>query len=167
MVYHGLAFNPYRQTAVDADHSELGSHGLGKHLIHLTINTFLSDAGRYAFTKAFRSFPFPPTWNRLLNPCTHLLKYRFTDIAHMVSIESFLLRRFLKPRHISTKMAVEYQSVYSDSSRSELIAQLLQCWVMIAKSMHMDFRSSFTLEDYPQMNRFLIHSRSLLYEVYC
>jgi len=115
MVHHGLAFDPYRQTALDADHSELGSHGLGKHLIHLTIHIFLSDAGRCAFTNTFRNFPFPATWNRLLNPCTHLLKYRFADIAHMVSVGPFLLRRFLKPQHISSKMAAEYQTVFPES----------------------------------------------------
>src|SRR6202023_123449 len=122
MVHHGLAFDPYRQTALDADHSELGSHGMGKHLIHLTTRVFLSDGGRYAFTKSFRTFPYPVTWSRLLNPCTHLLKYRFSDIAHMISIGPFLLRRFLKPHHISSKMAGDYQNRYPDSSRNDLVS---------------------------------------------
>jgi hypothetical protein len=165
MVHHGLAFDPYRQTALDPDHSELGSHGLGKHLIHLTINIFLSDASRYAFTKTFRNFPFPPTWSRLLNPCTHLLKYRFSDTAHMVSIGAFLLRRFLKLQHISHKMAGNYQTAYPESSRSNLISQLLECWVTMAQTMRLIFQSSFSVDDYQQMNRLIIHSRSLLYDV--
>jgi hypothetical protein len=135
MVHHGLVFDPYRQTALDADHSELGSHGLGKHLLHLTIHVFLSDTGHYAFTKTFRSFPFPSTWSRLLNPCTHLLKYRFSDTTHMISIGAFLLQRFLKPQHISHKMAGDYQIAYPDSSRSDLVSRLLNCWVMVAQTM--------------------------------
>ena len=37
---------------------------------------------------------------------------------------------------------------------------------MVAKSMHLVFQTSFTSEDYDRMNRFLIHARSLLYDVY-
>lgn len=84
----------------------------------------------------------------------------------MVNIGAFLLRRFLKPQHISNKMAGEYQIVYPNSSRRELISHLLKCWTTVARTLQLVFQVSFQIEEYDKMNRLLIHSRHLLYEEY-
>ncbi|PKY61391.1 hypothetical protein RhiirA4_486295 [Rhizophagus irregularis] len=126
----------------------------------------LSLEGKSEFIKFWKSFEYPRTWQKLPNPISHIDSFMMSDCLHLAMMIPFILNRFLKPTHFK-KLELALFQRRTGVSRSDLAVNLwVKCWVLMARTMTIAFKHSFTEEDYIQLHECLDSERKLFSQAF-
>ncbi|RGB26577.1 hypothetical protein C1646_770273 [Rhizophagus diaphanus] len=126
----------------------------------------LSLVGKSEFIKFWKSFEYPKTWQKLPNPISHIDSFMMSDCLHLAMMIPFILNRFLKPTHFK-KLELALFQRQTRVSRSDLAVNLwVKCWVLMARTMTIAFKHSFTEEDYIQLHECLDSERKLFSQAF-
>jgi hypothetical protein len=125
----------------------------------------LTLEGKSEFIKFWKSFEYPRTWQKLPNPISHIDSFMMSDCLRLAMMIPFILNRFLKPTHFKKPELASFQR-RTGVSRSDLAVNLwVKCWVLMARTMTIAFKHSFTEEDYIQLRECLDSERKLFSQV--
>ena len=149
------------QTPQDIYHATAGKIG---RLLKLTCDLF-SQEGDDDFIKTWRDFEKPKTWSRIPNPISHHESFMMSDYLRLAKIMPFILNRFLKISSLKDKEARDIQQ-RTEASRINLIKNtIISCWVHVAKTMSMVFKSKFTINSYKELQQSLEEEMIILPKV--
>ncbi|EXX71231.1 hypothetical protein RirG_080280 [Rhizophagus irregularis DAOM 197198w] len=85
-----------------------------------------------------------------------------SDCLELTMMIPFILNRFLRNTHFKNSELALFQC-RTGVTRSDLAIKLwLKCWVVMAKTMAMVFKDSFTKEEYSKLREYLRNERVLL-----
>jgi hypothetical protein len=88
-----------------------------------------------------------------------------SDCLQLTMMFPFILNRFLKNTHFKNPELALFQH-RTEVTRSDLTTKVwLKCWVVMAKTMAMVFKDSFTEEEYDELRECLHNERRLLSQV--
>ncbi|EXX55552.1 hypothetical protein GLOIN_2v1886076 [Rhizophagus irregularis DAOM 181602=DAOM 197198] len=89
-----------------------------------------------------------------------------SDCLHLAMMIPFILNRFLKPTHFK-KLELALFQRQTGVSRSDLAVNFwIKCWVLMARTMTIAFKHSFTEEDYIQLHECLDSERKLFSQAF-
>ncbi|CAB4441015.1 unnamed protein product [Rhizophagus irregularis] len=128
--------------------------------LKITIDALLPE-GKTKFTLYWKSFEYPRIWQKLPNPISHIDSFMMSDCLHLAMMLPFILNKFLKYKHFKQSEIEKFQ-VRTGVSRGDLAVKLwLKCWILMAKTMTMVFKHSFTEDDYIKLQECLDNERTL------
>ena len=149
------------QTPQDIYHATAGKIG---RLLKLTCELF-SQEGEDDFIKTWKDFEKPKTWSRIPNPISHHESFMMSDYLRLAMIMPFILNRFLKISSLKDKEARAIQQ-RTEAPRINLIKNtIIACWVHVAKTMSMVFKSKFTINSYEELQQSLEEEMTILPKV--
>ena len=149
------------QTPPDIYHATAGKIG---RLLKLTCELF-SQEGENDFIKIWKDFEKPKIWSRIPNPISHRESFMMSDYLRLAMIMPFILNRFLKASSLKDKEAKDIQQ-RTGASRINLIRNIIiSCWVHVAKTMNMVFKSKFTINSYEELQLSLKEEMNILPKV--
>ncbi|GES94416.1 hypothetical protein GLOIN_2v1487024 [Rhizophagus clarus] len=149
------------QTPQDIYHVTAGKIG---RLLKLTCELF-SQEGENDFIKTWKDFEKPKTWSRIPNPISHRESFMMSDYLQVAMIMPFILNRFLKITSLKNNEAKNIQQ-RTGASRINLVKNaVITCWVHIAKTMSMVFKSKFTNNSYEELQQNLKEEMNILPKV--
>ncbi|POG60455.1 hypothetical protein GLOIN_2v1487024 [Rhizophagus irregularis DAOM 181602=DAOM 197198] len=152
----------YLQTPQDIYHVTAGKIG---RLLKLTCELF-SQEGENDFIKTCKDFEKPKTWSRIPNPISHRESFMMSDYLRLAIIMPFILNRFLKITSLKNNEAKNIQQ-RTGASRINLVKNIIiTCWVHIAKTMSMVFKSKFTINSYEELQQSLKEEMNILPKVF-
>ncbi|CAG8537454.1 10989_t:CDS:2, partial [Rhizophagus irregularis] len=92
--------------------------------------------------------------------------FMMSDCLHLAMMIPFILNRFLKPTHFK-KLELALFQRQTGVSRSDLAVNFwIKCWVLMARTMTIAFKHSFTEEDYIQLHECLDSERKLFSQIF-
>jgi len=156
-----LIWDRHTQTPQDAYHSMAGKT---IKLLDLTMNLF-SNGGQEQWLYYWKRIEKPTRWSALPNPLTHLHSFTFSDVLNIAMLVPFILRRFLAPLHLKSHIRCEFKNRLGLQRDSQVINNIINCWVVVAKSLKMVFSRSFTELDYNSLQSTLNEERDILVKV--
>jgi hypothetical protein len=149
------------QTPQDIYHVTAGKIG---RLLKLTCELF-SQEGENDFIKTWKDFEKPKTWSRIPNPISHRESFMMSDYLRLAIIMPFILNRFLKITSLKNNEAKNIQQ-RTGASRINLVKNtIITCWVHVAKTMSMVFKSKFTINSYEELQQSLKEEMNILPKV--
>jgi len=149
------------QTPQDIYHATAGKIG---RLLNLTCELF-SQEGENDFIKVWKDFEKPKIWSRIPNPISHRESFMMSDYLRLTMIMPFILNQFLKMSSLKNREAKNIQ-LQTGASRIDLIKNIIiSCWVHIAKTMSMVFKSEFTINSYEELQQSLEEEMTILPKV--
>ena len=99
------------------------------------------------------------------NPISHRESFMMSDYLRPAMIMPFILNRFLKASSLKDKEAKDIQQ-RTGASRINLIRNIIiSCWVHVAKTMSMVFKSKFTINSYEELQLSLKEEMNILPKV--
>ena len=156
-----LQWERHLQSPQDVYHATAGKV---LRFLKITIEAF-SPEGKTEFISCWKSFEYPRTWQKLPNPISHIDSFMMSDCLHLAMMFPFILNRFLKYKHFK-KSEIEKFQARTRVSRNDLAVKLwLKCWILMAKTMSMAFKRSFTEDDYNKLRECLDNERNLFSQV--
>ena len=129
--------------------------------LKITIEALLPE-GKSEFITAWKSFEHPKTWRKLPNPISHLDSFMMSDCLQLAMIFPFILNRFLKHTHFKNSDLISFQRRTGITRSDHAAKHWLKCWIVMAKTMSIAFKDSFTKEDYNELHQCLHNERTLL-----
>ena|ERR1043166_2821787 len=87
------------------------------------------------------------------------------DCLQLTMVFPFILNRFLKSIHFKNPELALFQRQTGVTQSDYAVKLWLKCWVVIAKTMSMVFKDSFTNEEYDELRECLYNERKLLSHV--
>jgi len=157
-----LVWDYHVQTPQDAYHSMAGKT---LRLLNITMN-LLNTRGEAAWLYHWKHIEKPVGWSTLPNPLSHLHSFNFSDVLRAAMIAPFILRRFLMPTKIKTHILHRLKEQLGLKRDSQVSNQLINCWVIVSKSLKMVFSRSFTESDYETLATTLNEERDILVKVW-
>jgi hypothetical protein len=149
------------QTPQDIYHATAGKIG---RLLNLTCELF-SQEGENDFIKVWKDFEKPKIWSRIPNPISHRESFMMSDYLRLAMIMPFILNQFLKISSLKNREAKNIQ-LQTGASRIDLIKNIIiSCWVHVAKTMSMVFKSEFTINSYEELQQSLEEEMTILPKV--
>lgn len=149
------------QTPQDIYHATAGKIG---RLLKLTCELF-SQEGEDDFIKTWKDFEKPKTWSRIPNPISHHESFMMSDYLRLAMIMPFILNHFLKISSLKDKEARAIQQ-RTEAPHINLIKNtIIACWVHVAKTMSMVFKSKFTINSYEELQQSLEEEMTILPKV--
>jgi hypothetical protein len=133
--------------------------------LKITIEAF-SPEGKTAFIKVWKSFEYPKAWRKLPNPISHIDSFMMSDCLQLTMMFPFILNRFLKHTHFRNSELISFQQRTGVTRNDHAVKLWLKCWVIMAKTMTIAFKDSFTKEDYEKLHQCLHNERTLLSQVF-
>src|SRR5438034_259887 len=125
----------------------------------------LSLEGKTEFITVWKSFEYPKVWRKLPNPISHIDSFMMSDCLQLTMMFPFILNRFLKNVHFKNSELALFQR-RTGVTRSDFAVKLwLKCWIVMAKTMAMAFKDSFTKEEYGELCECLYNEQLLLSQV--
>jgi len=88
-----------------------------------------------------------------------------SDCLQLTMIFPFILNRFLKHTHFKKPELALFQRRMGVTRSDHAVKLWLRCWVLVAKTMVMVFKDSFSKEDYDKLRDCLDNERKLLSQV--
>ncbi len=131
------------QTPQDVYHTTAGKIG---RLLKLTCELF-SQEGEDEFVRTWKDFEKPKRWSRLPNPISHRDSFMMSDYLRLAMIMPFLLAHFLKVSSLKENEAKAIQQQINIPCLSLVKSTIISCWVHIANTMRMVFKSKFNTYD--------------------
>ena len=132
--------------------------------LKITINAF-SPEGKSTFITNWKTFEYPKTWHKLPNPISHIDSFMMSDCLRLAMIFPFVLDRFLKPQHFKHSEIAKFRE-RTGISRNDFATKLwVKYWTLVAKTMAMAFKHSFTKEEYIELRECLDNERKSLSQV--
>ena len=138
--------------------------GKALRFLKITIEA-LSPEGKSELITVWKSFEHPKTWRKLPNPISHLDSFMMSDCLQLTMIFPFILNRFLKHTHFKNTELILFQHRTGVTRNDHAVKLWLKCWIVMAKTMSMVFKDSFTKEDYDELYQCLQNERILLSQV--
>ena len=133
-------------------------------LLKITIEA-LSPEGKSKFIIVWKSFEYPKAWKKLPNPISHIDSFMMSDCLQLTMMFPFILNRFLKNTHFKVLELDSFRH-RTGVTRNDLAVKLwIKCWIVVAKTMAMVFKDSFSKEDYDELRDCLDKERKLLSQV--
>ncbi|PKK61925.1 hypothetical protein RhiirC2_668561, partial [Rhizophagus irregularis] len=121
--------------------------------LKITIDA-LSPEGKVEFISFWKSFEYPRRWQKLPNPISHIDSFMMSDCLRLAMMLPFILNRFLKTKHFK-QSELDKLRVRTGVSRNNLAVKLwLRCWILMAKTMAIAFKHSFTEKDYIELQEY-------------
>jgi hypothetical protein len=114
----------------DPAHSEY--QGITELMHTLLLGGILSEAGKEAYARNLRTWPFPPGWGRLQSPLHHLKSYSLASHARWSVIVPTLLRSWLRPRHIHKIFLAEGKKQLG--TENDVVEFIVRSFARLAKS---------------------------------
>ena len=124
-----------------------------------------SNGGQEQWLYYWKRIEKPTRWSALPNPLTHLHSFTFSDVLNIAMLVPFILRRFLAPLHLKSHIRCEFKNRLGLQRDSQVINNIINCWVVVAKSLKMVFSRSFTELDYNSLQSTLNEERDILVKV--
>jgi len=143
-----LCFDRHRQVPHDPAHVLL--QNLSRVLIESTI-TVLSQAGAQKFTDILSQLVLPQGWSRFADPVSHLASFFFSDYGRLVMVGGFVLLQ-LDETHISTTALPSLMGRICSKRPSQVIKEIICCWVLMAQANAACFMSSVRWGGYDKMD---------------
>lgn len=144
------------QTPQDVYHATAGKIG---RLLNLTCE-LLSQEGIDDFIKTWKDFEKPKKWSRIPNPISHRDSFMMSDCLRLTMIMPFILHRFLKSSSLKKEQEKAIQQ-RTGASRINLIKNtIISCWVHVAKTMKIVFKSGF--DSYDKLQQCLEEEMTIL-----
>lgn len=132
--------------------------------LKITIDS-LSPEGKVEFISFWKSFEYPRRWQKLPNSISHIDSFMMSDCLRLAMMLPFILNRFLKTKHFK-QSELDKLRVRTGVSRNDLAVKLwLRCWILMAKTMAIAFKHSFTEKDYIELQECLDNERNLFSQV--
>ncbi|PKC56095.1 hypothetical protein RhiirA1_501645 [Rhizophagus irregularis] len=113
----------------------------------------LSSEGKSKFITVWKSFEYPKTWRKLPNLISHIDSFMMSDCLQLTMMFPFILNRFLKNTHFK-------------NLELELFQRRTGVTRIMAKTMAMVFKDSFTAEEYSELRECLCNERILLSQAF-
>ena len=132
--------------------------------LKITIEAF-SPEGKTEFTRVWKSFEYPKTWQKLPNPISHIDSFMMSDCLQLTMMLPFILNRFLKSTHFKNLELASFQRRTGVTRNDHAVKLWLKCWVVMAKTMAIVFKDSFTEKEYGELRECLYNERMLLSQV--
>jgi hypothetical protein len=145
-----LAINHHLQTPHDPAHALL--QNITRCLISTTLN-LLNSAGEQAFSSALRSYRLPHGWPSFQDPVNHISSFFFADCGRLMAIGPFILNKVTE-EHFKRQTLEVLKSKLSLHRISQVIAEILDCWVVMARANALCFAEE--IEDYAKIDESLI-----------
>lgn len=122
----------------------------------------LSLEGKSDFITAWKSFEYPKAWRKLPNPISHIDSFMMSDCLQLTMMLPFILNRFLKHTHFKKPELSLFQRRTGITQSDHAVKLWLKCWILVAKTMVMVFKDSFSKEDYDKLRDCLDNEQKLL-----
>jgi len=161
LILDHLQWERHLQSPQDVYHATAGKV---LRLFKMTVEAFTQE-GKLAFITVWKAFEYPRTWHKLPNPISHIDSFMMSDCLQLAMMFPFILNRFLKHQHFKQTELTKLQ-LRTNINRNDSATNLWErCWVIVAKTMSMVFKHSFTEEDYIKLRECLDNERRLLSQV--
>lgn len=125
----------------------------------------LSPEGKTEFIVFWKSFEYPRMWQKLPNPISHIDSFMMSDCLRLTMMLPFILNRFLKFKHFKQSEIYKFQIRTGVICNDSAVKLWLKCWILMAKTMTIAFKHSFTEEDYIKLHECLDNERILFSQV--
>ncbi|PKY61218.1 hypothetical protein RhiirA4_485891 [Rhizophagus irregularis] len=93
--------------------------------LKIMIDALLPE-GKIKFTLYWKSFEYPRTWQKLLNPISHIDSFMMSDCLRLTMILPFILNRFLKYKYFKQSEIEKFQARTGVSHKNDYI-KLQEC----------------------------------------
>ena len=125
----------------------------------------LSPEGKSEFIMVWKSFKYPKIWRKLPNLISHIDSFMMSDCLQLTMMLPFILNRFLKHTHFKKTELALFQRRTGVTRSDSAVKLWLKCWIVMAKTMSIVFKDSFTREDCDELYQCLHDERTLLSQV--
>jgi hypothetical protein len=149
------------QTPQDVYHVTAGKI---QRLLNITINS-LSQDGKAAFVKSWKSFEYPRQWQKLPNPVYHHDSFMMSDCLRLTMMMPFILDRFLHPNYIKNANLTMIQQRCNVNRKDIATKLIVKCWSVVAETMVVVFKKKYNQNDYSLLQECLKNEMQILSEV--
>ena len=88
-----------------------------------------------------------------------------SDCFQLGMMFPFILNRFLKSQHFKQSEIDKFWQQTGIAHNDLAIKHWIKCWIVMAKTMAIAFKSSFTKDDYEELHQCLDNERRFLSQV--
>ena len=155
-----LKWDRHIQTPQDAYHSMAGK---ARTLLEATFRIFNIN-GEKDFIKHWKNIEKPSHWSRMPNPLRHRQSFMFSDVLRLAMLMPFIIRRFLKHRHIKAEVLNKWCTNHR-MTQTAVISRLCIVWSIEANVLKIAFSTTMTENIYRELNKSLEREREILIQV--